>query len=124
MFYIRQLECIYCDVSNQNRSTDRDVVKDIETFRAKTSDEAREIVLQVLGRVGGIERLGPKILARNAENMWIECDRPTRETKNQGLVDVFVLAFEITFREKYEDNIAGRQSLNNFALSLGPSFSL
>jgi hypothetical protein len=125
MFYIKQLELLYCDIKNTaNRSTAMDLIKEVEVYKAVTRDDAREIVLEILNQHGGVHALSPKILTNSSGSMYIECDHPIKTYNVQGSTDIKCLALEINYDKFAEENSMISSEMKTFEESLGPKFSL
>lgn len=124
MFLIKQLECLYCDVKNPNRLMDRDQICELDAFKARSREDAKEIILEILAKNGGLKKLGPKILSNDSGNMWIECDQPYKVIKGHGFTDIKCLAIQIKFFEESEESTLITHEMASFAEALGPKFSL
>ena len=122
MFLIRLLECVYYDIKNPSRNTDRDRTRDLDIEMAYSLDEAKNLIINALARYGGVEKLQPKILTNNRGRMWIECDLAHRALESNGIVDIKCLAFEIQFKPAADDS--DECNLKSFERVLGPAFFL
>lgn len=123
MFFIKQLECMYCDTKNPARNTERDRIKEIECIKAQSVKDAINSVYDILERFGGARKLHPKILFNTKGTMWIECDRALKIIQTDGIVDLKCLAIQVEY--KALDGDMGLDSdLGMIEKLLGPEFYL